>query len=315
MPPLIHATQPVPSWRADILASVDLFNRWFMQAAPQAFKQERQKATITVEAHLQLIRDGYSLTAEALRTNPELLSTLRMATCPPIARDRLAGLAGVSRSVVETLEKGKLPRDTTALPEQLARLLTVIRQLLDDGLFTWLGAGVPPTEKERFRAASVVADRLCGALADPIVRNAQEQRQLTAVQQLLETKGYRLTAPVADPRAMPPGTFCFRMTIRAGAEFRTRIPVDVVIQPQAAPANNFPLLIEAKSAGDFANVNKRRKEEAQKLHQLRAAYGDDTSLCLLLCGYFDSPYLAYSASEGLDWIWEHRLEDLNLLGL
>ena len=34
-----------------------------------------------------------------------------------------------------------------------------------------------------------------------------------------------------------------------------------------------PILIEAKSAGDFTNTNKRRKEEATKVHQLRATYG------------------------------------------
>ena len=36
-----------------------------------------------------------------------------------------------------------------------------------------------PDEKDVCRAATIVADRLCGSYANPIIRNAQEQRQLT----------------------------------------------------------------------------------------------------------------------------------------
>jgi len=36
---------------------------------------------------------------------------------------------------------------------------------------------------------------------------------------------------------------------------------------------------------------------------------------LFLCGYFDSGYLGYEAAEWIDWIWEHRIEDLAQLGL
>lgn len=76
-----------------------------------------------------------------------------------------------------------------------------------------------------------------------------------------------------------------------------------------------PLLLEAKSADDFTNVNKRRKEEAVKMQQLKSTYGDSVSYSLLLCGYFDSGYLGYEAAEGIDWIWEHRINDLEQLGI
>lgn len=76
-----------------------------------------------------------------------------------------------------------------------------------------------------------------------------------------------------------------------------------------------PILIEAKSAGDFTNVNKRRKEEAAKMQQLRSTYGRLAAYYLFLCGYFDSGYLGYEAAEGIDWIWEHRVDDLEKLGI
>lgn len=75
------------------------------------------------------------------------------------------------------------------------------------------------------------------------------------------------------------------------------------------------MLLEAKSAGDFTNTNKRRKEEATKMRQLRNVFGPDVRFILLLGGYFDSGYLGYEAAEGIDWVWEHRLDDLKEFGL
>ncbi len=94
-----------------------------------------------------------------------------------------------------------------------------------------------------------------------------------------------------------------------------KMPVDAVIQPKNAELPHFPLLIEAKSAGDFTNVNKRRKEEAIKITQLKATYGQQVVFVLFLCGYFDAAYLGYEAAEGIDWIWEHRIEDIDQLGI
>lgn len=62
-------------------------------------------------------------------------------------------------------------------------------------------------------------------------------------------------------------------------------------------------------------MNKRRKEEAAKMTQLRHTYGDRARLNLFLCGYFDTGYLGYEAAEGIDWVWEHRIDDLAKFGL
>ena len=118
---------------------------------------------------------------------------------------------------------------------------------------------------------------------------------------------------------MMAGTFSFHtnvpVLVAEGTEDKINIPVDVVILPKSAHNGDFPLLIEAKSAGDFTNVNKRRKEEAVKMQQLKNTYGNTVSYSLFLCGYFDSGYLGYEAAEGIDWIWEHRINDLEQLGI
>ena len=117
---------------------------------------------------------------------------------------------------------------------------------------------------------------------------------------------------------MEPGTFTFRLNVpseQEGTGRHVNISIDVAIQPKTAQSGALPLLVEAKSAGDFTNVNKRRKEEAAKMSQLRRTYGEDVRYVLFLCGYFDSGYLGYEAAEGIDWVWEHRIADLEEFSL
>ena len=47
----------------------------------------------------------------------------------------------------------------------------------------------------------------------------------------------------------------------------------------------------------------------------RSNYGREVNFNLFLCGYFDSGYLGYEAAEGIDWVWEHRIDDLAKFGL
>src|SRR6266852_8562063 len=91
-------------------------------------------------------------------------------------------------------------------------------------------------------------------------------------------------------------------------------PIDAVIKPITSNPKDLPLFFEAKSAGDFANTNKRRKEEAVKMSQLRSNY-PGVRFNLFLCGYFDSGYLGYEAAEGIDWVWEHRIDYLSQFGI
>lgn len=58
-----------------------------------------------------------------------------------------------------------------------------------------------------------------------------------------------------------------------GGVRRVNIPIDAVVNPKKARKGDLPVFFEAKSAGDFTNTNKRRKEEAVKMAQLRSSYG------------------------------------------
>lgn len=311
-------------WKDDIARSVDMFNDWFMKFAPKAFRDTRLQTTKDVETALRLTGHLTKIDSETMRQHLEILPALRMSTCPPLAVDRLIGLTGVSKNLVKSIEiKKRFPvrMAPASIDTQLSKIAAVIQHMADPDIFVWLGKEVSmPSEMEIYRAATIVADRLCGAVANPIIRNAQEKRQLTAIKTWLEARGYKELLSVDGTRfdSMPPGTFSFRTNVPAkleGGVKRVNIPIDVVVLPEAAKKGDFPIFFEAKSAGDFTNTNKRRKEEAVKAAQLRATYGGKVQFNLFLCGYFDSGYLGYEAAEGIDWAWEHRIDDLAEFGI
>lgn len=318
---VVNADKPA-LWKQDIAQSVDFYNEWFMNFAPDAFRRTRLKTTKQVEDALVKTKNLTQVHSEVLKRHPGILPMLRMATCPPIARDRLVGLASVSPNLVKVMEENKIPSrmDESKLQKDLQKIGVIIVKMADKDIFPWLESGKPPKAVEIARAATIVADRLCGAISDPIIRNAQEKRQLAAIKIWLESKGYTeiKTGDRLCFDEMSLGTFTFRLNVPVNLEDnekKVNIPIDAVIMPKEGKRRGFPILIEAKSAGDFTNTNKRRKEEAMKIYQLRKTYGEKIAFNLFLCGYFDSGYLGYEAAEGIDWVWEHRIDDLSKFGI
>lgn len=312
----------VDLWKADVSKSVDFYNEWFMLFAPKAFRNTRIDTTKHVELALKQTENLTNISPETLINNPSALSMLRMATCPPIARDRLIGLSGVSPNLVKSMEVfNRIPPQMSKeeLIKQLLLIGDTIEKMADPDIFVWKSRGDKGSTEEVHRASTIVADRLCGAVADPIIRNAQEQRQLKAIKEWLENRGYRELniGEVSDFLLMPPGTFSFRFNVPINMDDgrQVNIPIDTVIMRLNAKPGDFPAMFEAKSAGDFTNTNKRRKEEAVKIQQLRKTYGPNITFDLFLCGYFDSGYLGYEAAEGIDWVWEHRIDDLEKFDL
>ncbi len=117
-------------WKSDILQSVDLYNSWFMEFAPKGFRE----TCVTTENSVEraLIDTNYlkNILVELLKNHPEVLLILRMSTCPPIARDRLVGLAGVTKSLVENMEDAEGLRVSPRMAaEGLSDELSKIAQL------------------------------------------------------------------------------------------------------------------------------------------------------------------------------------------
>jgi len=159
-------------WKADVARSVDLYNTWFMQFAPVAFRATRQRTAIQVEEALQWTANLTNITPDVLRVHPNVLPILRMSTAPPLARDRLIGLGYLSSGLVYKME------DDNALPSrmpeaildtELTKIGVLVMQLADRDIYPWLDSGTTPAQTEIVRAATIVADRLCGANTNPII--------------------------------------------------------------------------------------------------------------------------------------------------
>ncbi|MCL2680038.1 MAG: XamI family restriction endonuclease [Coriobacteriia bacterium] len=335
----------ISKWKLDIVHSITLHNDWFMESAPDAFAEARDRTIVQVEAAFAATDDLTTITASAITRNPTALSVLRKMTAPPITRDKMMSMARVPKSLLVGMEKyGEIP---TSLAEDfvsdgLDRLADIIEQMLDYQIFPWVEAGHKATDEQRALAIERIADRMCFTKAESIVGRAQKNSQLTALQEWLEARGYghvRL-ASAHDIGSARPGTFSLRTDKsdlqKAGnthlRKHALHIPVDMIIQSpsrlgahkqkDAAAAEGRPVLVDVKAASQLpapathgTNQRQQRKDETTKFVQLKKIYGDDLLYVLVLRGYYDAGYLNFLAEAGVDWAWEHRLDDLKMLGL
>ena len=168
-------------WKADIAASVDQFNQWFMQFAPQAFRTTRVKTTEHVKAALLAMQDLRSIDCATLQANPGSLPTLRMCTAPPLAVDRLIGLAGANKSLIGSMEEGKLASRMKA--ELLEENLTKVCRVLT--------VGIAVRDRIRGLVTAVDADRIEVRIDDP-----GQQPHVVDARPL--AKGMRFWSPAAE---------------------------------------------------------------------------------------------------------------------
>lgn len=309
-------------WKKDIGLSIEYYNSWFLEFAPPTFISTRASCKAEINNYFKKSSYLCDISPNFFCEHPKSLNMFRMITAPPIARDRLVGLADVPRSFIENMESSdRLPpkMQLNKVKKNLQSICSVLNTLLDADLFPWVLESREPSERELDRGLVVVADRLSGAISNPLIRNEQEKRQLSSIRNWLEDNGYTFIENGSGIKynAMEPGTFAFHLDVPGLQEDgkEVNVPVDVAILPKDREVGDLPILIEAKSAGDEVNTNKRRKEEANKLVNLRRQFGDGVEYILFLCGYFNAGYLGYAAADKMDWIWEHNINELEGLGL
>src|SRR5206468_952941 len=136
--------------------------------------------------------------------------------------------------------------DDALIESELTRMGRIVLRLADKDIFPWLEQGGNPNAADVHRAATIVADRLCGAVADPIIRNAQERRQLATLKEWLIKRGYSFIKAGQGLKydAVPPGGFAFRVNVPvrlAGGARRVNIPMDVAVMPRQAKTGDLPL--------------------------------------------------------------------------
>lgn len=206
---MINADKP-NRWNEDTQASILQYNDWFFNYAPSTYQSARGECIEGVQRLLDGTDYLRSLDEQYLWNNPEDLAIARMFCAPPIARERLAGLAQVSKTIVQSMEKGNVPRGRSRAQRQeaISRIIPVLKHLTDTQLCAWLKEGTHPSDREIEIASCVAGDRLCGSLTDPLIRNEQERRQLSKLDAYLDARGYqRVENPAIQAFDMLPGTY------------------------------------------------------------------------------------------------------------
>lgn len=302
-------------WQADIDRSVSDYNDWYMHESPKMWAEARGRAVVEARDAMKAFDDFRDFSPKPLRARPSALFVARMAVSPTMARDRFVEFSGAKKSLVTRMEReNALPPRVPGIDLHLRQLCDFLIPLFDPELFPWIADDRSPTPAERDRALLVLGERLAGAFYNPVLRNEQEARQKLLMRNHLEANGLAESSKSAFEMAA--GTFAFgrNVPIKRADGANRNLPVDCVVAPLK---KELPLAcIEMKSAGDFTNVNKRRKEEAEKHDSLHRSYANRAVFLLQLFGYFDIGYLGFEASAGIDWAWDHRLSDLSpYLGL
>jgi len=132
---------------ADRLNAISLFRKERMEEPLEDYLEYFDEYQGYIEELLETTVDLSRLDATALEvlTDPHLLEAFRYIAAPPISADDLKVLADAK------LSKGQLRKS----PEEVERLVQVVRSVLDRRRFSWVVEGREPTESER--GAAVMA--------------------------------------------------------------------------------------------------------------------------------------------------------------
>ena len=322
------ANESASTWKHDADTSVAEYNAWYLQFARQAYIAARTDAANLVTQAFALTNDLTDITSDVLVRTPQIVKVLRMTSSPTWAVDRLIGIStdpdqslqgGASvETLVDNLEANKLPQNQKGLQSTIETIIGHIKSRQDSTLLPWLEPPRAPTAEERTLATHLLTDRLAQSIANPKIRAEQEFRQVNRIVTWLEGRGY-----TADTRAglkytdMQPGTFRRNLRMEgalANGDIKA-VPIDIAVLPQHAQPGDLPVMIECKSAGDYTNVNKRQKEEAAKYQNLQRKHGPGLTYALYLSGYFDQKFRDDEAASGFTFIWHHRHQELEKLGI
>lgn len=123
-----------------------------MEFAPRAFRETRITTASSVERALNATNYLRDISVKLLKNHPEVLSILRISTCPTIAGEGLIGLAGVTKSLVMKMEDTERPRVSPCIGEErlfneLSKIAQLIRWQIQMFLFGYRKSVNQPNRK------------------------------------------------------------------------------------------------------------------------------------------------------------------------
>jgi hypothetical protein len=234
-------------------------------------------------------------TALEVLTDPHLLEVFRYLAAPPISTDDLKVLAEA-----QSLSKGQLQKK----PEQVKRLVEVVRVVLDRRRFSWVLERREPTEAERGAAVMASAALMAASRAQTRRRVLGKEQQEALVKQALIEQGFQEvpSRDIANVSLAPgAGQFCGESTLgNRKADIVVRL-WDLRVMP-----------IECKVSNSYLNSVKRLNNDAAvKASSWKQDFGlRQVVPSAVLSGVYKLHNLMDAQERGLTLFWAHNLAPL-----
>jgi hypothetical protein len=234
-------------------------------------------------------------TALAVLSDPRLLEAFRYLAAPPISQDDLKVLAEAP-----SLAKGRLK----SKPEDVKRLIDVVRLVLDRRRFSWVVENREPTEAERSAAVMASAALMAASRVQTKRRSTGKEQQEALVKQALRELGLHEVAARDIPNvslAPSAGEFCgeSRLGTRKG---------DIIIRLW----DQRVMPIECKVSNSSLNSVKRLNNDAAvKAGSWQRDFGlRQVVPTAVLSGVYKIHNLLDAQERGLTLFWVHDLKPL-----
>lgn len=291
-----------PRWNAADLEShrqraIVLFRGERLEEPLEDYLEAFDKYRVHVEDLLRKTAGLSDLESAALEVfmDEHLLDAFRYLAGPPISEDDLKVLAEAP-----SLAKGRLRNDKDAV----ARLIGVVRQVLDRRRFTWVLEGRNATESERSAAVMASAALMAASRVQTTRRNTGKNLQEAQVKKALAEAGLTKIRTREIPTlslAPAPGESC------GESRFGNR-KADIVVRLW----DERVMPIECKVSNSSLNSVKRLNNDAAAK---ATAWVDDFGRrqvvpAAVLSGVYNLHNLLDAQDRGLTLFWAHDLRRL-----
>lgn len=250
-----------------------------------------------IEEILETTLDLSQIESSALDvlTNPHLFEVFRYLAGPPISQDDLKVLADA-----KSFSKEKLKNK----PEDVKRLIGIVRQVLDRRRFVWVVEHRDPTESERSAAIMASAALMAASRTQTHRRNFGKEQQESKVKNALkrlgfkEVKSEKITTITHAPN---PGEYC-------GETILGTRKADIIVRLW----DDRVMPIECKVSNSSTNSVKRLNNDAAvKADSWKRDFGlRQVVPSAVLSGVYKVHNLLDAQDRGLTLFWAHDLEPL-----
>ncbi len=251
-----------------------------------------------IEELLETTVDLSQLDSQALAvlTNPHLQEAFRYLAAPPISKDDLKVL-----SDAQSLSKSSLK----SKPDDVRRLLAIVRQVLDRRRFAWIVGSREPTEAERGAAVMASAALMAASRAQTNRRSFGKKQQEALVTEALKNLGLKEVSSRKIPNisfAPAPGEFC-------GESYLGSRKGDIIVRLW----DQRVMPIECKVSNSSTNSVKRLNNDAAvKAGSWKTDFGlRQVVPTAVLSGVYKLHNLVDAQDRGLTLFWAHDLDPLN----